>query len=100
MQPHELVRDLAAAPQTALHPPDCRERDRPFGNYRLVGSAPATESAPSVRQDLARSEKHLVTTLHRVLARYTLHPRITLHFTPTSGSWLNMVGIFFGIITR
>jgi DDE superfamily endonuclease len=28
------------------------------------------------------------------------HPRITLHFTPTSGSWLDMVEIFFGIITR
>jgi transposase len=28
------------------------------------------------------------------------HTRITLHFTPTSGSWLNMVEIFFGIITR
>ena len=27
-------------------------------------------------------------------------PRITLHFTPTSGSWLNLVEIFFGIITR
>jgi len=26
--------------------------------------------------------------------------RITQHFTPTSGSWLNMVEIFFGIITR
>ena len=28
------------------------------------------------------------------------HPRITLHFTPTSGSWLNLVEIFFSIITR
>jgi transposase len=28
------------------------------------------------------------------------HPRITMHFTPTSGSWLNMIEIFFGIITR
>ena len=28
------------------------------------------------------------------------HPQITLHFTPTSGSWMNMVEIFFGIITR
>jgi hypothetical protein len=28
------------------------------------------------------------------------NPRITLHFTPTSGSWLNLVEIFFGIITR
>ena len=25
---------------------------------------------------------------------------MTMHFTPTSGSWLNMVEIFFGIITR
>ena len=25
---------------------------------------------------------------------------MVLHFTPTSGSWLNMVEIFFGIITR
>jgi len=23
-----------------------------------------------------------------------------MHFTPTSGSWMNMVEIFFGIITR
>ena len=28
------------------------------------------------------------------------NPRITLHFTPTSCSWLNLVEIFFGIITR
>ena len=28
------------------------------------------------------------------------NPRITLHFTSTSGSWLNMVEVFFGIITR
>jgi transposase len=28
------------------------------------------------------------------------NPRITLHFTPTSCSWLNMMEIFFGIITR
>src|SRR6476661_3911661 len=41
------------------------------------------------------THKHPVVTAW--LAR---HPRITLHFTPTSGSWLNMVEIFFGIITR
>ena len=28
------------------------------------------------------------------------NPRVNMHFTPTSGSWLNMVEIFFGIITR
>ena len=30
----------------------------------------------------------------------TKNPRIALHFTPTSGSWLNLVEVFFGIITR
>jgi transposase len=51
-------------------------------------------------------------TLHVVCDNYATHkhpvmkawlvrnPRITLHFTPTTGSWLNMVEIFFGIITR
>jgi transposase len=50
--------------------------------------------------------------LHVVCDNYATHkhpvvktwlarnPRISLHFTPTSGSWLNMVEIFFGIITR
>ncbi len=42
----------------------------------------ATHKHPTVRAWLARN------------------PRIQLHFTPTSGSWLNMVEIFFGIITR
>ena len=28
------------------------------------------------------------------------HPRIHLHFTPTGASWLNMVEIFFAILTR
>jgi transposase len=35
-----------------------------------------------------------------VTAWLAKHKRITLHFTPTSCSWLNMVEIFFGIITR
>ena len=28
------------------------------------------------------------------------HPRIVVHFTPTSGSWLNLVEVWFGIIER
>ena len=35
-----------------------------------------------------------------VAAWLAKNKRITLHFTPTSGSWLNMVEIFLGIITR
>jgi transposase len=30
----------------------------------------------------------------------TSHPRIHLHFTPTYGSWLNLVEVFFAIIER
>jgi transposase len=36
----------------------------------------------------------------RVRAWLDKNPRITLHFTPTSGSWLNLVEVFFSIITR
>jgi transcriptional regulator with XRE-family HTH domain/transposase len=36
----------------------------------------------------------------KVQAWLNKNPRVTMHFTPTSGSWLNMVEIFFGIITR
>ena len=35
-----------------------------------------------------------------VAAWLAKHPRLTMHFTPTSGSWLNLVEVFFGIITR
>jgi hypothetical protein len=35
-----------------------------------------------------------------VLAWLAKNPRITLHFTHTSGSWLSMAEIFSGIITR
>ena len=50
--------------------------------------------------------------LHIVADNYATHkhpavqawlannPRVTMHYTPTSGSWLNMIEIFFGIITR
>lgn len=54
----------------------------PRRQLHIVCDNYATHKHPAVRAWLAK------------------HPRITLHFTPTSGSWLNMVEIFFGIITR
>ena len=50
--------------------------------------------------------------LHLVMDNYATHkrpeikqwlasnPRIHLHFTPTSGSWLNLVEVWFSIIER
>ena len=36
----------------------------------------------------------------KVQAWLASHPRIHLHFTPTYGSWLNLVEVFFSIIER
>ena len=36
----------------------------------------------------------------KVQAWLASHPRIHLHFTPTYGSWLNLVEVFFSIIQR
>jgi transposase len=36
----------------------------------------------------------------KVQAWLTGHPRIHLHVTPTYGSWLNLVEVFFAIIER
>jgi transposase len=61
--------------------------------------------------------KHVARTypdreLHLVMDNYAAHkrieirdwlaanPRIHVHFTPTSGSWLNLVEVWFGIIER
>ena len=61
--------------------------------------------------------KHLaraypVRELHLVMDNYATHkrpeirdwlaanPRVHVHFTPTSGSWLNLVEVWFGIIER
>jgi hypothetical protein len=60
------------------------------------------------RKHLARA--HPDRELHLVMDNYATHnqpavrawlaasPRIHVHFTPTSGSWLNLVEVWFGII--
>ena len=78
---------------------------------RRLQSAPPPPGVP------ARSSKQVASAypgvqLHVVCDNYATHkhptvrawlaknPRITLHFTPTSCSWLNLVECFFSIITR
>ena len=36
----------------------------------------------------------------RVQAWLEAHPRVQLHFTPTDGSWLHLVEVFFSVIER
>ena len=57
-------------------------RAYPRRELHVVVDNLSTHSHPAVRAWLAR------------------HPRVRLHFTPTSGSWLNLVEAFFSIITR
>jgi transposase len=57
-------------------------RTYPRVKLHVVADNYATHKHPKVKAWLARN------------------PRVTMHFTPTSGSWLNLVEVFFGIITR
>jgi transposase len=57
-------------------------RAHPRVRLHVVCDNYATHNHPAIKAWLARN------------------PRVTLHFTPTSASWLNMVEIFFGITTR
>jgi transposase len=53
------------------------------------------------RRELHVVVDNLATPEHpAVWAWLDRHPRIQLHFTPTSGSWLNLVAALFPIITR
>src|SRR5690625_1373882 len=57
-------------------------RAYPQGKLHLVMDNYATHKKAEVRNWLAKN------------------PRIHVHFTPTSGSWLNLVEVWFGIIDR
>jgi hypothetical protein len=72
-----------------------RHRHQEFlGFLRQVATAYPRRQLP-VMVDNYATHKH--PAVRAWLAR---HPRITLHFTPTSGSWLNLVEAFFSILTR
>ncbi|MDJ1372255.1 IS630 family transposase [Gulosibacter molinativorax] len=58
------------------------DRAYPEQDLHLVIDNYATHKTPEVKKWLAD------------------HPRFHIHFTPTSGSWLNLVEVWFGIIDR
>jgi len=74
--------------------------------YDRHGKAEFLDFLKKVARAYPRRELHVVvdnyhTHKHDEINQWLAkHPRITLHFTPTSGSWLNLVEVFFGIITR
>jgi len=74
--------------------------------YERHGKAEFLDFLKTVARAYPRHELHVVldnyhTHKHEEINRWLeRHPRVTLHFTPTSGSWLNLVEVFFSIITR
>jgi transposase len=74
--------------------------------YDRHGKAEFGDFLKKVARAYPRRELHIVVDNYHthkhpeIQAWLEKHPRITLHFTPTSGSWLNLVEVFFGIITR
>jgi len=65
-----------------------------LGFLKICG--PGLPASPPARR--LRQLPHAQT--RRLNAWLAKNRRITLHFTPTSGSWLNLVEVFFSIITR
>jgi hypothetical protein len=74
--------------------------------YERHGKAEFLDFLKLVAKTYPRRELHIVLDNYHthkhddVNPWLTKHPRISLHFTPTSGSWMNLVEVFFGIITR
>lgn len=90
--------------------PDISERDafarRDFTCYPRYTSREFVEFLALVVAAHPNVELHVVCdnyAIHKhpnVKAWLAENPRVTLHFTPPSCSWLNMVEILFGIITK
>jgi len=74
--------------------------------YDRHGKAEFLDFLTKVARAYPRRDLHVVVDNYHthkhddINAWLAKNPRITLHFTPTSGSWLNLVEVFFGIITR
>ncbi len=74
--------------------------------YDRHGKAEFGDFLKKVARAYPRRQLHVVVDNYHthkhpeIQAWLAKNPRITLHFTPTSGSWLNLVEVFFGIITR
>jgi transposase len=82
-----------------------------------TGKVTATTQPRHRHQEFLRFLKQLArsypdTELHLVMDNYAAHkrvevrdwlaanPRVVVHFTPTSASWMNLVEVWFGIIER
>jgi transposase len=76
----------------------CMQRHR---HLELIRFLNATERAVAPDKPIHVVLDNYATHKHpKVLAWLARHPRWTIHFTPTSASWLNAVETFFSKMTR
>jgi len=100
---HDYVRHGTATLFAALEVATGRVTDQVFDRHR---HQEFLRFLKRVAKEYPRRELRIVldnygTHKHPVVREWLeSHPRIHLHFTPTGASWLNMVEIFFGIITK
>lgn len=73
-----------------------RHRAREFIAF-LADVDAGVEQELDVHVVLDNSSTHKTPAVHQWLLK---HPRFHLHFTPTHGSWLNLVERFFGLLTE
>lgn len=100
---HDYVRNGTTTLFAALEVATGRVTDACYDRH---GKAEFLDFLKKVAKAYPRRELHVVVDNYHthkhadINAWLAKNPRITLHFTPTSGSWLNLVEVFFGIITR
>lgn len=100
---HDYKRNGTTTLFAALEVATGRVTDQCYGRH---GKAEFLDFLKKVAKTYPRQELHVVldnyhTHKHDDINQWLIkNPRVSLHFTPTSGSWLNLVEVFFGIITR
>jgi transposase len=75
----------------------CLPRRRAVEFIKFMDEAIAPYEGRDIHVVLDNLSTHNGVAVDKWLAK---HPAVTLHFTPTGGSWLNQIEIWFGIITR
>ena len=102
-QTHDYVRHGTTTLFAALEVATGKVTDRCYDRHRheefLAFLKVVAKAYPRVKLHIV-CDNYATHKHPAVKAWLAKNPRITMHFTPTSGSWLNLVEIFFGIITR
>ena len=98
LRPHgttDLFAALDVKAGTVIGEVHRRHRSVEFRHFLATVDA-ATPADLELHLVLDNASTHKTALIHRWLVR---HPRVHLHFTPTSASWLNLVECWFSLLT-